>query len=337
MRLQLSDLAIRKLKPPVHGQAKYRDTVLPGFGIVVGKRTKTFFVTVGEQRRNITVGRYPNMNLAAARKAAISLMAQTPRKTRVERLPELVSLFLADCRNRLRPSSVAAYNTVLRHAPDIAVAKVTKTTVSVKTAHEIKSYKVLFNWAIREEITDRNPYQHLTARYGQKDRVLTPDEIKAVWAYDYPPYSTMVKLLLLTGQRRGQIWQYDPGWLKDDVIHFPGHAMKSGRSHQIPIGPLAKSLLPAEPFVFNGWSNAQVRIRKQTGVTGWSLHDLRRTYATLHASLGTPIHVIEAQLDHSSGLISGVAAIYNRYNYVEEMKAATAVYEKHLVDLLRLE
>lgn len=253
MRLQLSDLAIRKLKPPPQGQLKYRDTVLPGFGIVVGKRTKTFFVTVGEQRRNLTVGRYPDMNLAAARKAAIGLMAQTPRITRVERLPELVSLFLADCKTRLRPSSVSAYHTVLRHAPDIAVAKVTKTTVPVCTAHEIKSYKALFNWAIREEITDRNPYQHLTARYGQKDRVLTPDEIKAVWAYDYPPYSTMVKLLLLTGQRRSQIWKYDPAWLRDDIIHFPAWVMKSGRAHQIPVGPLTKSLLPKQPFEFNGW------------------------------------------------------------------------------------
>lgn len=336
MRLHFSDLAIRKLKPPIQGQAKYRDTMLPGFGIVVGQRTKTFFITVGEQRRNVSVGRYPDMNLAAARKTAIKLMAETPSKTRVERLPELVSLFLADCAARLRPSSVEAYRTVLKHAPDISVAKVSKATVPVKTAHQIKSYKALFNWAIREEITDRNPYQHLTARYGQKDRVLTTDEIKVLWAYDYPPYSTIVKLLLLTGQRRGQIWQYDPKWLKGDLICFPAGAMKSGRKHQIPVGPLTKSLLPHRPIEFNGWSNAQVRIRKQTGVSDWSLHDLRRTYATIHASLGTPIHVIEAQLDHSSGMISGVAAIYNRYNYIEEMRSAAATYEARMAELLKV-
>lgn len=334
MRLHLSDLAIRRLKPPLQGQTKYRDTVLPGFGLVVGRRTKTFFITVGEQRRNLTVGRYPEMNLATARKAAIKLMAEAPSKTRVERLPQLVALYLADCRTRLRPSSVAAYHTVLKNAPDIAVAKVSKTTVPVKTAHEIKSYKALFNWAIREEITEKNPYQHLTARYGQKDRVLTAEEIKAVWAYDHPPYSTIVKLLLLTGQRRNQIWRYDPTWLKDDIICFPANVMKSDRKHQIPVGPFCKSLLPAERIKFNGWSNAQVRIRKHTGVSDWSLHDLRRTYATLHASIGTPIHVIEAQLDHRSGLISGVAAIYNRYNYVEEMRSAAAHFEKRLLKLL---
>lgn len=334
MRLHLSDLAIRKLKPPLQGQAKYRDTVLPGFGVVVGQRTKTFFITVGEQRRNLTVGRYPDMNLATARKAAIKLMDETPTKTRVKRLPQLVALFLADCSTRLRPSSVEAYRTVLKHAPDVSVAKVSKTTVPVKTAHQIKSYKALFNWAIREEITDKNPYQHLTARYGQKDRVLDEDEVRAIWAYDYPPYSTIVKLLLLTGQRRGQIWRYDPKWLKGDVISFPARVMKSGRKHQIPVGPFTKSLLPRMPMEFNGWSNAQVRIRKRTGVMDWSLHDLRRTYATIHASLGTPLHVIEAQLDHSSGMISGVAAIYNRYNYAEELKAAALYYEQRMKDIL---
>ncbi|MEL7390523.1 MAG: tyrosine-type recombinase/integrase [Pseudomonadota bacterium] len=98
---------------------------------------------------------------------------------------------------------------------------------------------------------------------------------------------------------------------------------------------MTNSLLPKEPFSFNGWSNAQMRIRKQTGVHDWSLHELRRTFATIHASLGTPIHVIEAQLDHSSGSISGVAAIYNRYNYIEEVREAVTTYEEHFFNFLK--
>lgn len=334
MRVALSDLAIRRLNPPEQGQAKYRDTVLPGFGVIVGQRTKTFFITVGKKRRNVTVGRYPDMNLATARREAIRLMTDTPGKHQIERLPQLADAYLTDCRLRLRPKSVLAYETILKHAPDILISKVDKTTVKVGTAHEVKAYKAMFNWAMQEEICGKNPFAHMTARFGQRDRVLSVDEIRAVWEYCHEPYTTIVKLLLLTGQRRGQIWRYDPAWLKGDLISFPPDAMKSGRSHQIPVGSLTRSLLPSTPFDFNGWSKAQVRLHKHVGFSDFTLHDLRRTFATLHASIGTPIHVIEAQLDHSSGTISGVAAIYNRYNYIEEMRAAVTAYETHLASLI---
>ena len=335
MRIALSDLAIRKLKASENGQMKYRDTVLPGLGLIVGRRTKTFFVTVGKERRNISVGRYPDMNLATARREAIRLMADLPKKHRIQRLPQLVDAFLADCNIRLRPKSVAAYETILKHAPNIPVTKADRSNVKVKTAHEIKAYKAMLNWAILEEINDKNPFAHMTARYGQCDRVLTSDEICAVWHYSNEPYVTIVKLLLLTGQRRGQIWRFDPAWLTGDLISFPPEVMKSGRPHQLPVGPLTQSLLAKAPFAFNSWSKSQEQIRKHVGFGDWTLHDLRRTFATIHASLSTPIHVIEAQLDHSSGSISGVAAIYNRYNYLEEMRAAVSQYEEHLATLVK--
>jgi len=261
-------------------------------------------------------------------------MSETPRKQKIDRLPLLVDAFLADCRSRLRTKSVAAYETVLKHAPDILVSKADKATVTVTTAHEIKAYKAMFNWAMCEEICDKNPFAHLTARYGQRDRVLTHDEVRAIWHYAQEPYATIVKLLLLTGQRRGQIWRYEPTWLTGDLISFPADIMKSGRPHQLAVGPLTRSLLPQTPFEFNGWSKSQQQLRRHAGFADWSLHDLRRTFATTHASLGTPIHVIEAQLDHSSGSISGVAAIYNRYNYLEEMRAAVFHYEDHLAMLV---
>ena len=60
------------------------------------------------------------------------------------------------------------------------------------------------------------------------------------------------------------------------------------------------------------------------------MHDLRRTFATTHAKIGTPIHVTEKLLNHVSGTISGVAAVYNRHSYMEEMKAAVASYDGFL-------
>uniref|UniRef100_UPI0012E70F26 tyrosine-type recombinase/integrase n=1 Tax=Rhizobium bangladeshense TaxID=1138189 RepID=UPI0012E70F26 len=54
----------------------------------------------------------------------------------------------------------------------------------------------------------------------------------------------------------------------------------------------------------------------------WTFHDLRRTAASGMARLGVPVHVVEAVINHRSGSIKGVAAVYNRYDYAEEKRAA---------------
>jgi len=334
--MRLNDKVLSHLKPPPNGQIRIRDDLLPGFGVIVGQRAKTFFVMYGKDRRIQTLGRYPSKSLQDARNDARRVLERPEDKNRVESLFELHRAFLKDCRTRLRPKSVAAYETVLKNAPDIPISKANKLTVPVNTAHEIKAYKAMFNWAIREEITDRNPFLHLTAKFGKRERVLSDDELRAVWHYDYPPYSTIVKVLILSGQRVGQIAQYDPAWLQHKVITFPADVMKMGRTHAIPATPLLTSYLPKKLVTFNGWSNAKIRMDRVTGVTEYTLHDLRRTYATIHAKLGTPIHVIEAILNHTSGTISGVAAIYIRHNFLQEMRVAQLRFEKHLRKILSL-
>ena len=87
-------------------------------------------------------------------------------------------------------------------------------------------------------------------------------------------------------------------------------------------------------FPFNAWSKSKVYIDNVSGTTGWTLHDLRRTFATNLAKLGTPPHVIEALLNHKSGEIRGVAAIYNRHRYLDEMRKALEQYEVHLAQLI---
>jgi integrase len=69
-------------------------------------------------------------------------------------------------------------------------------------------------------------------------------------------------------------------------------------------------------------------------VEPYTLHDLRRTFATVHAQIGTPIHVTEKLLNHVSGTISGVAAVYNRHSYSDEMMQAMRHYDEFLENLL---
>jgi len=77
-------------------------------------------------------------------------------------------------------------------------------------------------------------------------------------------------------------------------------------------------------------------IDRLSGVTNWTLHDLRRTFATRLAEMGTPPHVIERLLNHVTGQISGVAAIYNRASYQDEMRAALAKWEERLSVILAI-
>ena len=86
--------------------------------------------------------------------------------------------------------------------------------------------------------------------------------------------------------------------------------------------------------VFNGWGKCKEEFDRACGVTGWTLHDLRRTFATNLAALGIAPHVVERLLNHSSGTISGVAAIYNKFQYMDEMRAAIALWEERLASLL---
>ena len=66
----------------------------------------------------------------------------------------------------------------------------------------------------------------------------------------------------------------------------------------------------------------------------WTIHDLRRTFTTNLAALGTPIHVTEKLLNHVTGTVSGVAAVYNRHSYMDEMRKAVQQWETRLAEIL---
>jgi integrase len=71
-----------------------------------------------------------------------------------------------------------------------------------------------------------------------------------------------------------------------------------------------------------------------SGTDNWTLHDLRRTYATNLAKLGVPIHIIERLLNHVSGSFAGIVSVYQRHKYIDEMRAAIDVWEGYLASIL---
>jgi integrase len=162
--------------------------------------------------------------------------------------------------------------------------------------------------------------------------VLSPKELKLIWQYDHPPFSDILKLCILTGQRRSEIAATTSDWIDGDVLHIPAHITKNKRPHSLPITGRSKQYLPVGGF--NGWSKAKVRIDKHIPLQHWTIHDLRRTFSTIHAEIGTPLHVTEKLLNHVSGTVSGVAAIYNRHTYMIEMRDALEAYDAHIATIL---
>jgi len=177
-----------------------------------------------------------------------------------------------------------------------------------------------------------------------RSRVLTDDELRRVWVAidECGTFGAIVKLLILTGQRRGETAALQSSWIKIDAITLPKEITKNGREHTFPIGTMAASLLAERStsgglFLarwrqtnFSGWSKSKAALDKLSGVSGWTLHDLRRTFATNLAALGTPIHVTERLLNHVSGTQSGIVAVYQRHSYMPEMRKAVEAWERHL-------
>ncbi|MDU8910992.1 integrase family protein [Aestuariicoccus sp. MJ-SS9] len=321
----LTELSIRKLAHPPSGSIKHMDAALPGFGIRCTVRSKAFFVMYGEGRRLKTLGKWPDLCLKDARQAARQFLSEPPKLSNSMRLSELRANFLEDCKTRLRSSTVERYFYALRGLKD---CKVDQISTNIRDPNQVKALKAMFNWAIDHGYYDRNPFLRRKVRFEERDRLLTDEEIGAVWHYEQQPFSSIVKLLILTGQRRNQIWRFEPKWVRNDELVFPAIVMKGNKAHTIPITGFGE-YLPDTPFAFNSWSKSKAKLDKETGVTDWVLHDFRRYFSTTMARLGVPLHITEHIIDHRSQ-VSGVAAIYNRYTYLDEMRDALNRYERHV-------
>lgn len=326
--MRLTDLQIKQLPVPEKGQKTHFER--EGFGVRVSQGgSKTFVQMYGKARQLKALGRYPAMSLKMAREAAQRFLLMKVPSHKPTTLSEARTAYLAEVEEKNRAATHRSYKLYLDQITKLRLDEVTRGDVPQKP-HAIMAAKIFFNWCIRNELCDRNPFANERVSYKQRSRVLTEDEIKAVWAYDHAPFSDHIKLLLLTGQRRGQFANFE---VRADTLFFLADVMKGKGDHTVPLLPMAKSIAERiKPF--NGWSKAKARIDEKVPIPAWTIHDLRRTFSTQMAKLRVPIHVTEKILDHRSGTISGVSAIYNRHEYLEEAREALAKYERHIQTLI---
>jgi len=366
MKRRLTDLGVKKLATPSKGQVTYWDETTPGFGVRCSARSKSFVVMYGERRRLKTLGRYPDLPLAEARRQArlfLSTQTQLHDPKREYDYEAVVEEYLRDCQARLRASTLEGYNVYLNginfggQISEISQGDVIRAIerFTVRPAgqnYAFTTFKVFFNWAVRRQYLDANPLEALKRPHParSRDRVLSDVELKALLAHTFSRrgrFNDIVSLLVLTGQRRGEIANLTWSEIHKDRLVLPPERTKNNREHVLPLGKKSIDLLndieggsdhvfglPDDDRPFRGWSKSQKRLLRETGLDHFTLHDLRRTFATLQARLGTPIHVTEKLLNHSSGTISGVAAVYNRHSYFEEMRNAIDAYESYIEELV---
>ena len=381
----LTELAVRAAKPPERGAVTIWDGALKHFGLRVSQGgAKSFIVLLGSGRRQ-AIGRFPTISVGEGRAKAKRILADRvlgkhqPQSISWQAAAEQ---FLAASKRKNRPRTYAEYARLLeRYFPfgTTRLSEISKNDIARKLDrlkstpsqqnHALVCAKVFFHWALTSGYLDHDPTAGFSsAKMVSRARVVSDDELRSIWLACSPDritlgdssdgnhaarpvqsatFCTMVKLLILTGARRGEINGLTGSMVdfETKTITLPPTLTKNKREHRFPFGPTAERLLrvhhragllfPARGTdrPFSGWSKSKADFDRACPIDPWTLHDLRRTFATRLAAQGVPIHVTEKLLNHVTGTISGVAAIYNRHAYMDEMRQAIEAYEARLATI----
>jgi integrase len=350
-----------------------------------GSRTFVIQWRDGARQRRETVGKVGVLSLDEARKKARKMLVgiddgNDPATIKAKSKREGSNLFLplADdyLERRAQDMKLASLDQIRRHLRDYwkplhrhAVSKIDRATVASELRTIIKdrgpiaadrarsTLSAFYAWLIGEGLAETNPVIG-TNKSGQardRERVLTDAELVAIWNASDPEtdYGRIVRLLMLTGQRRDEIADLQSCEIAglDDSgraqIGLPASRTKNGRPHDVPLSAPAVAILRATPVRdgrshlfgegsggYSGFSRAKERLDERSGVTDWTQHDMRRTMATRMGDLGVEPHIIEAVLNHVSGHKAGVAGVYNRATYATQKRAALDTWAGYLQTML---
>jgi integrase len=374
MRVHLTDIAVRALKPTPGKQFKVWDTSTPGFGVLVGERAKSWIVMYGRERKLKVLGRFPETSLSAARTDAKRMLVDPPpASSQAKQFNVALREFIEYSSQRNRPSTTRDYERrIERHFPlgstdlaEITPQDIVKRLDAIRDKpaeqrYALAAIRSFMAWCERKFYIKTNPCARLRPSMppSRRDRVLSDKELSHVFSQaDRTPYpfGAIVTLLILTGQRRREIAALRWEWIDEQTktITLPSAITKNNRAHTFPYGDTAAAVLASVPrqndyvfpaardrtkgkpaTVFNGWGKPKAAFDKLCPITPWTLHDLRRTFATNLAALGVRMEVTEKLLNHVSGSFGGIVGIYQRHSFQDEMREAISLWEDRLALLV---
>jgi integrase len=366
------------------------DTELEGFGLRLRRRRdgglqRTWaaqYRAKGRTRR-VTLGALEKLTPAQAREGARRILAratlghdpqaekQANRQQAARTFRSVVEAYLAARQSELRPASfrqvkrcltgsyfrplhARAIDTISRSDLAAQLSAITRNHSAASAAYARRLVSTLFRWAMEEGWIESNPVigTRQPAVAKARDRVLTDDELCAVWrACSDDDYGRIVRLLILLGSRRQEVGglRWSELNLTAGTWTLPAERSKNHHPHTIALPTPALAIIRTVPrrdrdqlfgagaeSGFIGWADAKAALDRRLAdtVQPWLLHDLRRTVATGMINIGIAPHHVEACLNHYSGHRSGVAGIYNRSPYEHAVKAALTRWSEHIFALL---
>jgi integrase len=351
MAAKLTDSGIKKLPAPHTGNKVHYDSEVAGFGCrVTAAGAKSFVLnyrtTAGRERR-YTIGSCTEWAATAARAEAKRLKLEIRANgydpvgalAEIRGAPTVADLcdrYVAEHLPKKRASSVAEDRSLinqwilpeLQHhrVAEIGFAdidslhrKITRAGTPYRANRVLAVLSKMFSLSIRWRWRTDNPCHGVERNQEHKRvRYLSADELgrlsAALAAYPDQHAANAIRLLLLTGARRGEVlsarWKefnLEAGeWVK------PGAATKQKTEHRIPLSAPARQMLAGMPrtgeFLFPGpgafgcrvdLNKPWATICESAGLSGVRLHDLRHTYASVLASAGLSLHVIGGLLGHT--------------------------------------
>jgi len=407
---KLTDLFVERAPVPAHGRIEYFDAAFSGLALRVtdkGHKSWSLFYRFNGRLRRFTIGAYPAIKPAQARREAITALerlrqgvdpAEEKRTRRSTPWPE-VENFGALAQDYLerhvkKNCAVATYTEAKRDIecnvlpkwrgrPIASISRrdvidlidgIVARGVGIQANRTLARLRALFNWAVEKDRISVSPADRLKlpTKERARDRVLTDEEIRWFWQGCGEigwPFGPLFLLLLLTAQRRDEVggMRWSEVDLDNQIWTLPRQRAKGDREHEVHLSDAAVDVLRSLPRVasnnieqdglvfttngrtsVSGFGNAKRRLdvimaearrrslglSERTKIPDWRLHDLRRTAATGMARLNIPPHVVDKVLNHVSGTIRGVAAVYNRFEYLEERRAALEAWGRYVCNLV---
>ncbi len=392
MAKALTVKALENLKP---GEARREvpDGLIRGLFFILqptGKASWAVRYRSGRQTRKLTLGTYPAIDLKAARELASHALVkvasgddpaaekQAAKKSErpaadrdlVEKVVETFIERYAKANTRswreteriLKKDVVGSWKG--RHLSEVNRAdvhelldKIVDRGSPIAANRSLAALRRMCSWAVERDIVEVSPCDGVKAPSlaRSRDRVLTDEELRAVWqgadAIGWP-FGPLVKLLILTGQRRDEVaeMRWSEVEIETKTWTIPRARAENGVEHVVPLSDAALEALKALPrvsskagYVFttngetavSGFARAKQRLDEalrtlSPDMPPWVIHDLRRTFASGAAKLGINLPVIEKILNHVSGSFRGIVGVYQRHSFADEKRAALEAWARHV-------
>lgn len=384
-KVKLTDTYIRSVSAPSAGRTEIGDVLCPGLHLrvtVTGSKSWSLVVRAGPRVRRITLGRYPVLTLATARKEALRVMRDLADAPQVDGVTgdasqiepeapcptfgELIDAYVAHIsrsarswrliasnlrRAELQPLHATLATTVGKRELMVVVDEIAAAGIPHAAASVLRHLKMALNFAVQRDLIPANPLAGVKppVRGNERDRVLSDDEIRAVWAATFKlsdPFGQMYRLFFLTGCRRSEVAAMQHCEIAGETWTIPREKVKKDRAHVVPLTATALATIATLPrhrrgdYVLSttGGASPSSNFAKTKAELDrladlerpYVIHDIRRTVRSKLAELGVSREVARKIMNHEDGKVD---RIYSRYDFRAEKRNALELWEKHLLSV----